>query len=108
MSTGYRNPPKKNQFTKGRSGNPNGRPRNRIVSANYLFQKVAKENVLIDVGGVKVKMTRMEAYLRQVQLLAYKNVGAARLINRLRKQFPGDPARGDKLTFVISESDARL
>jgi hypothetical protein len=108
MSTGYRNPPKKSQFKKGRSGNPNGRPKKRIVSVNYLFQMVAKEEIPIEVQGVQVMMTRMEAYLRQLQLLAFTNGSAARLLNQLRKQFPGDPASGDPITFIISESDAKL
>jgi len=50
----------------------------------------------------------MEAYLRQIQIMACKNVSAARLLIQLRKQFPGDAAGGDKITFIISETDAKL
>jgi hypothetical protein len=104
-NTEYRNPPKESQFKKSRR---NGRPKKRIVSTNYLFQKVAKEKISIEVQGVRVMMTRMEAYLRQIQIMACKNVSAARLLIQLRKQFPGDAAGGDKITFIISETDAKL
>jgi hypothetical protein len=98
-------PPKESQVKKGRR---NGRPKKRIVSTNYLFQKVAKEKISIEVQGVRVMMTRMEAYLRQIQVMAFKSVSAARLLIQLRKQFPGVPAGGDKITFIISETDAKL
>ena len=44
MSIGYRNPPKNNQFKKGRSGNPKGRPKQdrKQLSEGHLFRKVAK------------------------------------------------------------------
>jgi hypothetical protein len=108
MSAGYRNPPKDRQFKKGRSGNPKGRPR-RPISAHYLFRKVAGEQVVVEVEGRQMKMTRWEAFVRQVHTLALnKNASAARLLHQLRKQFPGIPAAGDKITFIISEADARL
>lgn len=53
MITGYRNPPKSNQFKKGSSGNPMGRPRReqQQVSVGYLFRKVAGGLVPIEVDG---------------------------------------------------------
>ena len=36
-----------------------------------------------------------------------KDDGAARLIGRLRKQFPGDLLPGGTITYLISESDAK-
>ena len=37
-----------------------------------------------------------------------KDHGAARLLGRLRKQFPGDLLPGDTITYLISEADAKL
>jgi hypothetical protein len=50
-----------------------------------------------------------EAYIRQIYTMALgKDHGAARLLDRLRKQFPGDLLPGDTITYLISESDAKL
>jgi hypothetical protein len=54
-------------------------------------------------------MSRWDAYVRQIYTMALnKNNGAARLLDQLRRQFPGDLLPGDTITFVISESDAEL
>jgi hypothetical protein len=111
MRTGYRNPPKNTQFRKGRSGSPKGRPRQakRQVSAGSLFRKVAKEQVGIEIDGDIVKMARWDAYVRQIYTMALnRNNSAARLLDQLRRQFPGDLLPGgDKITFIISEDDAK-
>jgi hypothetical protein len=37
-----------------------------------------------------------------------KNSSAARLLDQLRRQFPGDLLPGDPVIFLISEDDAKL
>jgi hypothetical protein len=37
-----------------------------------------------------------------------KNNSAARLLDKLRKQFPGELLPGDPITILITEEDARL
>jgi hypothetical protein len=111
MSTGYRNPPKNTQFRKGRSGNPSGRPKQnqRPISVGSLFRKVAREQVPIEVDGIKVMISYWDAYVRQVYTMALnKNNSAARLLDQLRRQFPGDLLPGDPVILDISEDDARL
>ena len=111
MSTGYRNPPKNTQFRKGRSGNPSGRPKQnqRPISVGSLFRKVAREQVPIEVDGIKVTISYWDAYVRQVYTMALnKNNRAARLLDQLRRQFPGDLLPGDPVRLLISEDDARL
>ena len=111
MSIGYRNPPKNGQFKKGRSGHPRGRPRQnqREISAGFLFRKVAREEVPIEVDGHRITMSRWDAYVRQIYTMALnKNNSAARLLDQIRRQFPGDLPPGDPVIFYISEADARF
>ena len=110
-STGYRKPSKGTQFKKGRSGNPSGRPRKiqQQVSVGYLFRKVAREQVPIGVDGKPIKMSRWHLYIRQIYTMALnKNNSAARLLDQLRTQFPGDALPGDPITYLISKTDAKL
>jgi hypothetical protein len=37
-----------------------------------------------------------------------KNSSAARLLDQLRREFPGDLLPGDPITYLISEEDAKL
>jgi Family of unknown function (DUF5681) len=103
---------KSTQVKKGRSGSPKGRGRKKTqqpVSMGYLFRKVARELVPIEVDGVKIKLSRWHLYLRQIYTLALnKNNRASRLLDKLHTQFPGDAPPGDPLTFLIYESDAEL
>jgi Family of unknown function (DUF5681) len=107
--SGYKKPPKDSRFKKGQSGNPRGRPKRRRISVSYLFRKVAGEQIAIEVEGDTMMMTRCEALLRLIHTMALNtDTGAARLLDQIRKQFPGPPAAGDKITFIISEADARV
>jgi hypothetical protein len=111
MSKGNRNPPKSTQFKKGRSGNPKGRPRQTVrqVSTGSQFRKVAREQISIEIEGTQHKMSRWDAYVRQIYNMALnKNGSAARLLDQLRRQFPGDLLPGDPVIFLISEADAKL
>jgi hypothetical protein len=110
MTTGYGKPPKNTQFKKGRSGNPKGRPRPTVqqVSEGSIFRKVAKEQISIEVNGIRHTMPRWEAYIRQIYTMALgKDHSAARLLDQLRRQFPGDLLPGDSVTYLISEADAK-
>ena len=111
MSSGYRNPPKSTQFKKGRSGNLIGRPKQnrRQVSPGFLFRKVAQEQVPIELNGRRVTMSRWQLYLRQIYTMALNgNNSASQLLDQLRSQFPGEALPGDPITFLISETDAKL
>jgi hypothetical protein len=111
MNTGYRNPPKSTQFKKGNSGNRKGRPRKTPpeVSIGSQFRKVANELVTIEVGGTQRRMSRWDAFVHQIYNMALgKDTSAARLLDQLRRQFPGDLLPGDPITFLITEADAKL
>ena len=54
-------------------------------------------------------MSRWDAYVRQIYTMALnKDNRAARLLDQLRRQFPGDLLPGDPVILFISEADAKL
>jgi Family of unknown function (DUF5681) len=78
-------------------------------AVGYLFRKVANQEVVVDVYGTRTKMTRWDAYVRRIYMMALEgNTKAAKLLDQLRKQFPGKALPGDPITFLIREEDARL
>ena len=94
-----------------RSGRNSRRPKQaeRPISIAYLFRKVANEQVTIEVDGSNARMTRWEAFVRQIHNLAInKDASAARLLDQIRTQFPGNAASGDKIIYIVSEDDLRL
>ena len=107
MSAGYKNPPKAYRFKKGQSGHPSGRPRRTVqrLPAAYLFSKVANEEVTIEVDGREVVMTRWEALIRQVQIMAYNGASAARLLHQIRKDFPGSGSSDVKSILVLTDNE---
>ncbi len=111
MSVGYCSPPKDTQFRKGRSGNPKGRPKQdqTKLSEGHLFRKVAWERVPIEIDGCRLMVPRWQLYLRKIYNMALSgDHRAARLLDQLRRQFPGDALPGDPITFLISEGDAEV
>jgi len=58
--TGYKNPPVKNQFKKGQSGNPKGKPKG-LKSLKTTFEEVLRQSVRIRQGDQKMLLTRQHA-----------------------------------------------
>ncbi len=103
-------PTKGGELKKRKSGNPNVRVKQAAqpLSVSYLFRKVANETIAIQDGGANLTMTRLEALIRQIHILALNNnPSAARLLHRMRKQFPEKAAPGEILS-VISDADMKL
>jgi hypothetical protein len=62
--SGHRSPPASTRFQKGRSGNPNGRPKGSRRQAPY--EAVLGQKVTVIENGVPRKVTASEAFLLQV------------------------------------------
>ena len=72
---GYGAPPKHTQFKKGKSGNPKGRPPNKVLQV--MVEEILNEEVTIVTNGQKVKMTKKEAFLQQLMNESMKGKAAA-------------------------------
>jgi hypothetical protein len=62
---GYRRPPQANQFKKGVSGNPKGRPKGSLNVAT-IFMRAAREKVVVNENGRRKTVTKLEAALKQL------------------------------------------
>ena len=74
-NVGYRKPPRTTRFTRGRSGNPAGRPRGRHREAPY--EAVLGQMVKIREGGAERQVTAAEAFLLQLTKRALEGDDAA-------------------------------
>ncbi len=63
-AVGYRHPPIEQRFTKGRSGNPAGRPKNRHLGVPH--DAVLGQMVSVREGGRERRITAAEAFLLQL------------------------------------------
>ncbi len=72
---GYRKPPGAHQFTKGRSGNPKGRPRGRFNQPPY--EAVLGQKVTIRTDGREHRVTAAEAFLRHITKKGLEGDGPA-------------------------------
>lgn len=62
---GYRKPPMHTRFKKGESGNPKGRPKGSLNLATVLVRTL-REQVVINEGGQRKTITKLEAAVKQL------------------------------------------
>ena len=88
---GYRKPPRATRFTKGRSGNPGGRPRGRHREAPY--EAVLAQMVTVREGEVTRRVTAAEAFLLQLSKRGLEGDGTAARDSLAAIERPGNEAR---------------
>ena len=62
---GYRKPPAHTRFKKGQSGNPKGRPKGSLNLSTVLVRTL-REQVVINEGGQRKTVTKLEAAVKQL------------------------------------------
>lgn len=62
---GYCSPPEHTRFKKGRSGNPQGRPKGTLNLASVL-ERTLREKVVVNENGKRKTVTKLEAAVKQL------------------------------------------
>jgi hypothetical protein len=103
-NVGYGKPPVHTRFKKGKTGNRNGRPKQRLSVRDELLKAANKKVALPD--GTKV--TKFYAGMKQLRLKALKgDLVASSLIEQIEETIARDPATNPVRIF-ITEWEARI
>jgi|ERR1022692_4620675 hypothetical protein len=97
----YGKPPQQTRFQKGRSGNPNGRPRKSKNTAT-IVRTILDEEVLVTKNGEQRKMSSREAMLTRVA-----NKGLAGDIKAVTLLIPGIGELEPALAELQRENEAK-
>lgn len=100
---GYGRPPKRNQFQKGQSGNPKGRPK--LAENIYdTIKKTLEEKVTVKIAGRTRSITKIEAAFVQLTNKAVSgDIKALREVIRLREKLQEkEPDLNKGPNFVVN------
>jgi hypothetical protein len=104
---GYGKPPKHTRFRKGSSGNPKGRPKGALNVGTVLWSTL-RERVVVNENGVRKKVPKLEAVLKQlVNQAASGNLAAIRLLTGVLAFNPSE-AGGSHEESVLAENDVKV
>ncbi len=107
-TVGYKSPPKKTQFKKGKSGNPKGRPKgSRPIGA--VLQEILGQRIPVTENGKTRRVPALEVMLRRLANDAMRNEPVAlKLILSMVDRYGESPQSRLRLDEVLEEDRAIL
>lgn len=109
---GYKKPPKATRFVKGRSGNPNGRPKGTLNLATTVNKALAETVTIIERGRRK-KISKLDATIKGVINRAVQ--GDAKAVQQLLSlaalvgtEAPGSQSLGEADAAVMASLIKRM
>jgi hypothetical protein len=105
---GYGKPPSHTRFTKGRSGNPRGRPRG-AKNLKTLLSEALNECVIVTENGGRRKVTKREAIITQlVNRSATADWRAIKILLELVREIEGQSEPASPETSAFNEADEKV
>ena len=102
---GYKKPPKKNQFKKGQSGNPQGRPK-LIKNFEDDLREETEETLIIMENGRKIKITKQRAFIKKITALALNGYKTTmKLLSALLNKLP---IKAEDIEEDLSQDDKKI
>lgn len=92
---------KENQFGKGKSGNPSGRPKG-SKNMKTIVQEIANERHAFTEDGVTEKLPVSELLLKILQRKAcVGDLKAIKLLDKVREKFDATPAANEQIGYLV-------
>lgn len=104
---GYGKPPKQNQWKKGQTGNPKGRPKG-AKNLETVVREEAQSKIIIKEGGKTFTVSKVEALMKALMAKAIQgNTQAANLaVSLMQAYLPhGDPDGGKFKSLTDEERE---
>ena len=107
-NVGYRRPPKATQFTAGKSGNPEGRPKGRRP-VGAVLQEIIQQKVSVTENGKTRRIPVLEVMLRRLAGDAMRSdQRAIKLLLSLVDRYAESPETARQLREMLAEDEAIL